>query len=89
VIIHLVASIARDHVTEDEPNHFSADASLLGFSLHDWPSEMQTTLGNGQPFVHAKTKRATEDQNYTEGEIVSAIYEQGGGSGAVLTVIND
>lgn len=47
--------ITTDNVEASSITLFSytAEASELGLAPGEWPEQMETTLGNGQPFVRA------------------------------------
>lgn len=64
------------------PVHWDADASDIGLRPGEWPPQLTTSLGNGQPFFRHATHRDPE------GDIVDAVYLQAG-SGVWLTVYND
>lgn len=63
-------------VTETKLHSFSADASDLGWRPGFWPTKVETTIGNGLPFL---LWSATEDVR---------IYRQANGI-IVLRVFND
>lgn len=74
--------IQLDDIKErNDPLQFLADASEIGLPPGHWPEELETSIGNMQPFrrSHIYTK---------EEELVEVVYEQPD-SGATLTIIND
>lgn len=43
--------VTQELVHEDKVHSFSAEASELGLRPGEWPRRLETTLGNGQPFI--------------------------------------
>jgi hypothetical protein len=74
------------NATEHDPGQFSIFGSDIGITAryvyeHGWPAQLQTTLGNGQPFI-AKTKKVKD------GDLQYVRYIQSNGC-IQLTVFND
>lgn len=83
----LTKEAANYIVTEVEPHRFSVEASSLSVFIADfkpgraWPRQINTTMGNGQPFVGVSRK--VED-----GDLIYARYVQTNGC-ITLKVYND
>jgi hypothetical protein len=58
--------ITRDQVKERKQYHFIAEASDLGLAPGDWPVQLQTTVGNGMPFVFVRECRHDDELAYVE-----------------------
>ena len=64
----------RGLVYEHEPHRFAAFASDLcdhGFGVGQWPDQIDTELGNGQPFVKSRHEISEDGEdlvavNYTQ-----------------------
>jgi hypothetical protein len=70
------ATIYSRDVTEVKPHWFVAEASQLGWRPGYWPELVETTMGNGSPFL----RRAPSQGGW--------IYHQANG-GLVVHVLND
>lgn len=57
----------HDNCEETQVHRFCTDQHALGLGPQDWPDQIKTTLGNGQPFL---LKRK---------EVYVAEYHQGNG----------
>lgn len=77
-------TISEHDVTHSGLNMYSVEASDLGLRPGEWPNELPTTMGNGQPFVKVGVMHSAPDDN----ELVGVNYHQRGGSIA-LKVWND
>ena len=73
--------IDRTNAHEYEVHKWSTEASDIGLPVGTWPTQLETTLGNGLPFLlcHAETKG---------GDLLWVDYLQGNGCIA-LRVYND
>lgn len=69
------------NVKERKPYHFVAEASSLGFPPGEWPDKIESTIGNGLPFVLVREARY-------EGELAYVEYAQIAGC-ITLKVFND
>jgi hypothetical protein len=74
--------ITRDNATERLPQQYVAEASEIGLAPGMWPNQLQTSLGNGRPFLLHKLERDRD------GDIYLARYRQELGS-ITLRVFND
>ena len=64
-------------LTEEHPNHYAIDASMLGLKPGHWPVLLDTTLGNGCPFVFAEYHMVRGDLThvtYRQGELVLEVF---------------
>ena len=73
--------VTEENSTRVGPVAVAAEASTLGLAPGQWPKLIETTIGNGQPFLFIR-------QNTSDGELVSVRYFQQFGCTA-LTVFND
>ena len=48
--------LTREDCHEFETYRFSACASDIGLKAGDWPTSIETDLGNGQPFLRQSKK---------------------------------
>lgn len=75
------AKINQGDATEFECHRFVTEASTIRLQPGEWPEAIETTIGNGQPFLLHTLK-------CTPLGIASAIYEQANGC-VTLEITND
>lgn len=70
-------------------NHdvYEAEASSLGLKPGEWPQELPTTMGNGQPFIRGNAMVSGADDD-PDTELTGVNYSQRGGC-ISLKVWND
>jgi len=58
--------ITTQNATETRVHHWTTEASCLGLPVGKFPQQIETDLGNGQPFLctSVTAERATYRQNY-------------------------
>lgn len=66
---------------EHDPGHFTVEASGIGLRPGEWPSTIETTLGNGLLFL-------AQRKEVRDGDLLWVEYWQGNGC-IRLTVYND
>ena len=78
--------INASNSTDQTMNNLSAFASDLGLEPGEWPKEIPTDLGNGQPFM--KSEPALCSRIYREDDVACTMYYQLFGSLKVV-IYND
>lgn len=73
--------ITYSNVTEAKVHEFYTEASTIGLRPGEWPSKLETELGNKMPFHRVRP-------NFRDGELQSVRYDQVCGC-IQLTVYND
>ena len=66
-----MSGVVREYLTGGEPNRYMAEASTLGLRPGEWPAQLSTSLGDGEPFVFTSFERSAD------GEVTGACYVQG------------
>lgn len=59
-------TLTSNDVFEIEPHLFTAEASSLGLKPGEWPGQLDTTLGNGQPLLRKRWREHEGDIQYVE-----------------------
>lgn len=77
-----VKPIGIHDVSEGELHKYTTEASTLGWKPGEWPKQIDTTLGNCQPFIRKKWLRDQDNDLY------AVVYWQAF-SAAELHVLND
>ena len=75
--------VTRENASENELHCYHTEASDLGLPPGHWPNAINTTLGNGQPFI-----RSPEKGNVEHGEMAWIRYVQANGC-LELRIFND
>ena len=74
--------ITKNNAQEQETHKFVCEASTIGLHVGDWPIKLETTLGNGHPFIFH-----THDVT-PSGDLAGVRYLQSNGCISLL-IIND
>lgn len=74
-------TINKSDVTEVGVHRFATCASDLGLKAGEWPVQIATSLGNGQPLIRGRS-------NVVDGDLLDITYNQSCGCIAVR-IFND
>lgn len=73
--------ITHDIATEFEVHKFVVEASTAGLRPGEWPTNIETNLGNGQKLVRSHAERHN-------GELTAVVYKQALGC-ITVNILND